>query len=96
MSLSEEDESPDILTILPWAIREFKATYRQCGDILKRRKQTKSERSKGGEGFKILLSDRAGENTVSIIYQELKKKGHKEYSSWWMSSIKKVAFSVSY
>lgn len=74
MSLSEEDESPDILTILPWAIREFKATYRQCGDILKRRKQTKSERSKGGEGFKILLSDRAAENTESIIYQEFKKK----------------------
>lgn len=49
MSVSEEDERLDVLTILPGAIREFTAAHRQCGDIFKEEQHAKSERSKGGE-----------------------------------------------
>lgn len=57
MSLSEEDEILDILTILQWAIRELEPSYRECSDMIKRKNRGKSERSNG---------DKTGENNELI------------------------------
>lgn len=59
----------DNLTILHWAIREFKPTYIESSDILGRKTGAKVK------GAMVVEGNRAGKNNESIIYhQEHRKK----------------------